>query len=85
MEPKEFQDMIYKKANKDYGICPPPMEAQFGLNILIDHFLGEEWHVAMPIGVEQVNTEAINEILKRFPTKMSLGERLSHFFKAKGA
>ena len=67
MKPKEFARMVYGIADKDYGICPPPIEAQTGLDILINHFLGDDWCVSFPIGAKQVNTEAVLEILERFP------------------
>ena len=67
MKPKEFARMVYGIADKDYGMCPPPIEAQTGLDILINHFLGDDWCVSFAIGAKQVNTEAVLEILKRFP------------------
>lgn len=67
MKPKEFAKMVYGIADKDYGVCPPPIEAQTGLDILINHFLGDDWCVSFPIGAKQVNTEAVLEILERFP------------------
>lgn len=67
MKPKEFAKMVYDMADKDYGVCPPPTEAQTGLNVLISHFLGDNWYASLPLGVEQVNTEAVLAILERFP------------------
>ena len=67
MKPKEFAKMVYDMADEDYGICPPPIEAQIGLNVLINHFLGDNWYASLPLGVEQVNTEAVLAILERFP------------------
>ena len=67
MKPKEFARMAYGMADKDCGICPPPIEAQTGLNVLISHFLGDDWYVSLPLGTKQVNTEAVLEILERFP------------------
>lgn len=72
MEIKEFEKIISTKG--DYGLCPPPIEAQEGLNILIKHFLGKDWYVTLPISQEQLNTEAIYEILSKHPKKKSLKE-----------
>lgn len=52
MKPKEFARMVYGIADKDYGVCPPPIEAQTGLDILINHFLGDDWCVLFPIGAK---------------------------------
>lgn len=60
---------MLEKSDFDYGIFPPPTEAQEGLNILIKHFLGEDWYTANPISQEQVNTEAIYQILENHPKK----------------
>lgn len=76
MTAKEFQDFVYENADKDYGICPPPIDAQVGLNILIDHFLGEDWYVVLPVGVKQVNSEAIYEILRKYPKRKPLIEKV---------
>ena len=63
---KKFREELLAKSDKDYGICPPPIEAQEGLNVLIKHFLGEDWYVMMSISQEQVNAEAIYQILKEY-------------------
>jgi hypothetical protein len=59
---------------KDYGIFPPPTEAQEGLNVLIKHFLGEDWYTANPINQEQANTEAIYQILSKYPNRRTLSD-----------
>jgi hypothetical protein len=69
MKAEDFAKSAYENAEKDYGICPPPTDAKTGMKILIEHFLGKDWYVVLPVGVEQVNTEAIYEILKKYPTK----------------
>lgn len=76
MDAERFRNMALAKADRDYGMCAPPTKAQEGLNILIDHFLGEDWYTVMPVGAEQVNTEAIYQILKSYPKKKSLREKL---------
>ncbi len=65
MKAEEFKGRLIEKSNKDYGLCCPPIEAQEAVDILIEHFLGKDWYVAMPMCVEQVNSEAIYEILKQ--------------------
>jgi hypothetical protein len=72
MNENEFINDLLEKSEKDYGMCPPPINAQDGLNILINHFLGEDWYVTMPISQEQVNTEAIYTILKNNPRKNNI-------------
>ena len=58
------------------------LSAQEAVNILCDYFLGEDWYTADPVGVEQVNTIAISEILFRYPKKKNLFFRI--FSKIKG-
>ena len=38
MTPKEFSEFVYKDLDEDYGICPPPIDPQVGLDIVIEHF-----------------------------------------------
>lgn len=76
MTPKEFSEFVYKDLDEDYGICPPPIDPQVGLDILIEHFLGDDWYSAMPLGATQINTEAIFEILHRYPRKVPLIKRI---------
>ena len=52
-----------------YGLCPAPMNAQAALNILIDYLLGDDWYVVMPLGVEQVNACAVEQILDKYSKK----------------
>ena len=70
MTPEEFMKQAYENDEHGadyYGIMPPPTNAQHGLNILIEHFLGKDWYTTCSIHSEQVNTEAIYEILKKYP------------------
>ena len=46
----------------DYGIFPPPMNAQVALDELCRFFLGEDWYTINPISQEQINTEIVYEI-----------------------
>lgn len=72
MDAKEFLESTYNESEKDYGIFLPPTNAQEGLNILINHFLGENWYSVNPISQEQINTEAIYLILRKYPEKRTL-------------
>lgn len=76
MQAEIFNQIALNNSNFDYGICPPPTKPQVGLDILIDHFLGEDWYVALPLSVEQTNTAAIYQILKYYPTKKDKKEKL---------
>jgi len=69
MTPKHFIDSLMKEVSRDYGLCPPPIKAEKGLDILIRHFLGDDWYVVMPLSQEQVYTEAICAILEKTQKK----------------
>jgi len=64
MDAEKFRKQLNENSDKDYGLCCPPTEAQEAVNILIKHFLGEDWFVSFPMCAEQVNSEAVYEILK---------------------
>lgn len=70
MTTKEFSEILSKKA-KDMGwednIFPPPTTDREAVMILRDHFLGNDWYVVDPIAHEQINTEAVWEILRKYP------------------
>lgn len=86
MTTKEFEDFLEKEIMTEEdkkNIFAPPLEPQIALNILIEHFLGKDWYTPNPIGVKQVNTEAVCEILGRYPKKRNLIERLVDFWKRK--
>lgn len=51
---------------KDYGIFSPPMDAQVAVHELCRHFLGEDWYSPNPISQEQINTEIVYEIERKF-------------------
>jgi hypothetical protein len=72
MNAETFKAALLENDKKDYGLCPPPLDAQKGLNILIEHFLGSDWYVVMPLCTEQVNAEAVYEILRRHGEKRSI-------------
>lgn len=50
-------------------LCDPPTSAQLALNCLCDTFLGEDWYITMPEGVEQVNTAILFNILYKHNRK----------------
>lgn len=76
MTTKEFADFVYGNSKEDYGIFAPPTDAQVGLNILFNHFLGDDWHSVNSVHQTQINTEAIYEILKKYPPKKLFLKRL---------
>lgn len=82
MTTKEFEDFLEKEIMTEEdkkNIFAPPLEPQIALNILIEHFLGKYWYTPNPIGTKQVNTEAVYEILSRYPKKRNIFERLVEF------
>lgn len=76
MDAKEFKNFMLENSEKDYGLCPPPLNSQEALKILTKHFLGDDWYVVMPLNQQQVNTEAVYEILRKFPEKKSIKDLL---------
>lgn len=70
MTTEEFLDFLEKEIMTEEdreNIFMPPLEPQIALNILKNHFLGEDWYTVNPIGVKQVNTEIIYSILEKYP------------------
>lgn len=69
MTTDEYREYLREKhKGEDYGIFVIPTEGQEGLNILIHHFLGEDWYdTSGTTCTDQVNTEAIYEILEKYP------------------
>lgn len=83
MTTNEFKEFIYKnltEEEKSYFMYTPPTNAQVGLDILIKHFLGDDWYCTGSINNEQVNTEAIYEILQKYPRKKSIFKRIKNIF-----
>lgn len=68
MTGEEFYRKRMKETNwsKD-DLCDPPTDPRMAIHILIDHFLGEDWYVAMPEGDDQIITVAVAEILNKYP------------------
>ena len=75
---KEIADRLWELTDKkEYGVFPPPMDAQVALNELCNYFLGDEWYAISPISQEQINTEIVYEIeckLKKYKAE-NMNER----------
>lgn len=76
----EFVKSKYRVGADGFPNYPDGTDAQEGLNILIKHFLGDDWYVVDPLPNCQVNTLAIYEILQKYPKKQSLFKRVKRFF-----
>lgn len=50
----------------DCGFFNPPMDAQVALIEICNYLLGENWYVVDPVSQEQVNTQIVYEIEKRY-------------------
>lgn len=48
-------------------LCDPPTDPRTAIHILIDHFLGKDWSVAMPEHDDQIITVAVAKILNKYP------------------
>jgi hypothetical protein len=83
MTSKEFQDQLYENSDKDYGIFPPPTSNAKALEILIHHFLGDNWYSTGVIHNDQVNSEAVYEILRKYPNGEQEKERRKERIKQK--
>lgn len=83
MRAEKFRNLVDLKTNIDDRMCPPSIKAQEALNILTKHFLGENWYIVSPMHTEQVNVEAVYEILQKYPMwrdkKEKLKEKLINF------
>lgn len=55
-----------RKAIMKSDLYPIATEPQEALQILCDLFLGEKWYVGFPLGVKQVNTLIVDEILYKY-------------------
>lgn len=66
MKAEEFVECIL--LNRIENCFPRGTDAQEALNILIKHFLGEDWYVVDPLSVSQVNSVAVLEILQKYPS-----------------
>lgn len=78
MTPTEFLEMQNEKDIMNYGLCPVPTKADDAMQVLIEHFLGKDWYVVMPLSQEQVYTEAVHRILEK---NQPMKEKLKGLFK----
>ena len=79
MTTKEFNEILLQKkieTHDEDNIFPPGTSDREGMRILINHFLGDNWYVNYSASTEQVNSEAIMEILSRYPHAEQEKERL---------
>ena len=70
MTTKEFNELLIQKKidmHDEDNIFPAPTSDAEGLNILIKHFLGDNWYIVDPLSHKQVNSVAIYEILEKYP------------------
>lgn len=70
IEKKHTLKLLKKRrsASKNTAIptLPDSMTAQAAINELCSFFLGEGWYMALPVGVEQVNTEIVYQIEAKY-------------------
>ena len=62
---KNVDDFNAENKDKLY-MCPPDTDPQLAFNCLRDLLLGEDWYVTMPLGRNQINTVALDEILHKY-------------------
>lgn len=74
----DAEEFIKLKSYND-NLFPKPTEAQEGLNILIKHFLGEDWYIVDPLPTTQYNTISIYYILSKYKNKKSIWEKLKGY------
>lgn len=68
--PEETEERLFKLTDgKCYGIFTSPMKAQIAVNELCRHFLGEDWYSMNPVSAEQINTEIVYEIERRYKVR----------------
>ena len=66
MKAEEFLERIRNDPKEN--LFPKGTDAQEALNILIAHFLGNDWYIVDPLSVSQVNSVAVLEILQKYPS-----------------
>ena len=57
-----------KKEDKDNIYCTGITDKEF-VNFIIEYLLGKDWYVADPLGHNQVNQIALEEILDKYSKK----------------
>lgn len=64
---KETLKRILELTGEKYcGIFAPPMDPQIALNELARHLLGEDWYSVNPVSTNQINTEIVYEIERKY-------------------
>ena len=60
---QQIYDRIIRLTDKkNYGICPPCMDAQVALDELCRYFLGDHYYIALPLPAKQANTQIVYDI-----------------------
>ena len=54
-----------KREDKDNIYCTGITDKEF-VNFIIEYLLGEDWYVADPLGHDQINQVALEEILDKY-------------------
>lgn len=70
---EEIRERLLKLCKEgDYGICPPPMEANVALNELRDFFLGKDWYSSFADGSKPTFSEIVYQIETRCKSKKAV-------------
>ena len=87
MTTAEFSEILSKKRKEmgwEENIFPPPITDREFVEIIRNHLLGDNWYIVNPISHEQINAEAIWEILSRYPhgeqEKEKRRKKIANFF-----
>jgi hypothetical protein len=65
-EKETLKRILELTEEKDCGIFAPPMDPQIALDELARHLLGEDWYSVNPVSKNQINTEIVYEIERRY-------------------
>jgi DNA replication initiation complex subunit (GINS family) len=83
---KIFDDAVKLVADSKYyewllrnedpeNIFAPPMKAQDAVDMLMHYLLGEDWYSVNPVSTEQINTEAVYDILMKHSRRFRREEK----------
>lgn len=62
-----FLKWLKKENEKDKeNMMPVALNAQLAISFLKDYLLGQDWYFSVSISEEQINTEIVFEILKKY-------------------
>lgn len=82
MTVEEFDELMDKRSIHYRGNRHiPTLDAQTAVDILTEHFLGEDWYVVDPLTNDQVNPIVVREILQKYPRKVGLINRIKYRLK----